>query len=533
MNISRLAIRYSRVTIAFWIGITIAGFVALNSLEYNLFPDVTFPVVIIRAQSQMLTEIEIEKGLVIPIEESLKTLPGLTALESIIYPQQTIVNLIFDTGIEITEASNKVNSILKKISFPKNTNWEVIPFNFNESTALSYVLNSERYSLSELAKIAQSKIIPAFQSVSGVQRVELLGNISSGSTLVRFNSRDAIALQIVKTSQGNTLEVVKQIAQIANGLQQELADTKLVLAETQAKYIQEATQATVDALIGAIAISIVTILAFLKDWRATLITAIAIPISLLGTLIVMAIAGFNLETLTLLALALVIGIIVDDAIVEVENIIRHLEEGKSPNKAALLATREIGFTVSVSTLTIVAVFLPVALMRGTLGQFFRPFGLTLSAAVLTSLLVARTLSPVLAVYFLKRKRHRQQKLNNSKLINFYRGLLSRSLNHRRSVIALAITVSVAGVALIPLIPQGFIPSLDRGEFNIFYQTSLPKMALDRSIERDNENFDRDHHANFSWLKKIAQSPETILLRRSLRVGTQLEQIVLNLPEVED
>jgi multidrug efflux pump subunit AcrB len=532
MNISRLAIRYSRVTIAFWIGIIIAGFVALNSLEYNLFPDVTFPVVIIRAHSQILTEIETEKRLVIPIEESLKTVPGLTDIESTIYPQQAIVNLIFDTGIEITEVSNKVNSILKKISFPKNTNWEVIPFNFNESTAVSYVLNSDRYSLSELTNIAQSKIIPAFQSVSGVQRIDLLGNISSGSTLVRFNGRDAIALQIVKTSQGNTLEVVKQIAKIANGLQQELADTKLVLAETQAKYIREATQATIDALIGAIAISIVTIFAFLKDWRATLITAIAIPISLLGTFIVMAIAGFNLETLTLLALALVIGIIVDDAIVEVENIIRHLEEGKSPYKAALLATREIGFTVSVSTLTIVAVFLPVALMRGTLGQFFRPFGLTLSAAVLTSLLVARTLSPVLAVYFLKRKRHRQQEPNNSKLINLYRGLLSLSLNHRRSVITIAITISVAGVALIPLIPQGFIPSLDRGEFNIFYQTSLPKIAIDRSIERDNENFDRDNNTNFSWLQKIAQSPETILLRRSLKVGTQLEQIVLNLPEVE-
>ena len=533
MNISRLAIRYSRVTIAFWLGISVAGIIALNSLQYNLFPDVTFPVVIIHVQSQISADIDVEKQLTIPIELSLKSLPGLTELESTTYPQQTVVNLLFDTNIKITEATDRVNNILKNISFPKNTDWEVIPFNFNELNAVSYVLYSDRFSLTELANLARLKIIPAFQSVSGVQRIDLLGNINFDLNLVSFNGRDAIALQIVKKSQGNTLEIVTQTAQIANKLQQQLADTNLVLAETQARYIKEAIQATIDASIGALVISIITIFAFLKNWRATLITAIAIPVSLLGTFIVMAIAGFNLETLTLLALALVIGIIVDDAIVEVENIIRHLEKGKSPYKAALLATREIGFTVSISTLTIVAVFLPVALMGGTLGQFFRPFGLTLSAAVLTSLLVARTLSPVLAVYFLKSKRqNQQQELTNSRLISLYRGLLSRSLNHRRAVIAIAVTISVAGVALIPLIPQGFIPSLDRGEFNIFYQTSLPNITIDRSIDRENENFDRDDNSNFSWLKKIARSPETILLRRSLKVGTQLEQIVLNFPEVE-
>ena len=243
----------------------------------------------------------------------------------------------------------------------------------------------------------------------------------------------------------------------------------------------------------------------------------------------MAIAGFNLETLTLLALALVIGIIVDDAIVEVENITRHLEAGKSPYKAALLATREIGFTVSISTLTIVAVFLPIALMGGTLGQFFRPFGLTISVAVLTSLLVARTLSPALAIYFLERGQSTQQLLtDNLKFSNLYRRLLSWSLSHRQKVIAIAIIISLAGVALIPLIPQGFIPSLDRGEFNVFYRTSLPKIEL----EKPTEPKDTDNNTNFSWLKKIAQSPEKILLRRSLRVGTELERVLLSIPEVE-
>ncbi|WP_144875011.1 efflux RND transporter permease subunit [Hyella patelloides] len=526
MNISQLAIKYSRITIAFWVGIAVTGIIALNSLQYNLFPDVTFPVIVIRAQSQVNTVVETEQQLTIPIELALKDLPGLANIESTTYRQQILVNLSFDTGIDINEAVDNVDKNLKKVSFLTETTWKVIPFNLNESTAVSYVLISESYSLLELANIAKSKVIPAFQDISEVQKVNILGK--SEQNLVHFNGKNAVALQIVKTAKGNTLEIVRQVAQITDKLQQQLTDTQLVLAETQAKYIQEATQATIDALVSAIAISVITIFAFLKNWRATLITAIAIPISLLGTFIAMAIAGFNLETLTLLALALVIGIIVDDAIVEVENIIRHLEEGQSPNNAALLATHEIGVTVSVSTLTIVAVFLPIALMGGTLGQFFRPFGLTISVAVLTSLLVARTLSPVLAVYFLKRRNHYQQNKNDSRLINLYRGLLSWSLYHRQQVIAIAIAVSLGGVALIPLIPQGFIPSLDRGEFNILYQTSLPNIKIEKTVDRE----DRANSSSFGWLKKIAQSPEKILLRRTLKIGTQIEQTVLDFPEVE-
>ena len=200
-----------------------------------------------------------------------------------------------------TTNEGRQEQALQKISFVTKPNWEIVPFNLNESTAVSYVLTSDRYPLEDLTNIARSQIIPAFQTVSGIQRIDILGN--SQQNLIRFNGKDAIALNIVKTSQGNTLEVVKQVALVAQNLQQKLADIQLAVAETQAKYIQEATQATIDALIAAIAISVVTIFAFLKNWRATLITAIAIPVSLLGTFIVMAIAGFNLETLTLLALA--------------------------------------------------------------------------------------------------------------------------------------------------------------------------------------------------------------------------------------
>ncbi|HEY9617387.1 MAG TPA: efflux RND transporter permease subunit, partial [Microcoleaceae cyanobacterium] len=215
---------------------------------------------------------------------------------------------------------------------------------------------------------------------------------------------------------------------------------------------------------------------FLWNWKATLISALAIPTSLLGTAIIMAMLGLNLETITLLALALVIGIIVDDAIVDVENIARHIEEGEAPRQAAIIATDEIGLTVTAATLTIAAVFLPVAFMGNVVGQFFKPFGIVVSASVLISLLVARTLSPLLAAYWLKPPRNRtNQGVQPLSFSRPYYRLLSWSLQHRWLVVGIAVLSLAVGIALIPLIPQGFIPKLDRGEFNVTYTAPLPKL----------------------------------------------------------
>ena len=201
--------------------------------------------------------------------------------------------------------------------------------------------------------------------------------------------------------------------------------------------------------------------------------------------------------------------------------------------------------MTVSTLTIVAVFMPIALMDNNVGQFFKPFGLTVSVAVLTSLLVARTLSPVLAVYFLRKKSVGAQKLENSPpsppnlggtrlesptgLGNNYRKLLKWSLSHRPIVIAIAIMSLVIGIALIPYIPKGFIPQLDRAEFNVTYTTSLPKLVTKSPTI---SNPEPTNSQNFSWLNNIARSPQRILLRRTLRIGEQIEPVILSLPDVE-
>jgi len=557
-NFSRLAIEYSRLTICFWLAIAIAGLFAFSSLKYSLFPAVNFPVVIIRAQGETSSVLATEAQITNPLEETLANTPGLAQLFSSTYAGQTVISLLLDTDIEIEAATAAVEASVDRVSLSSQTDLEIIPFNLNETSAISYVLTNNQENLTQLKAIANTEIIPTIEQLPGVQRVDLLGSLASNlnqdiptansNTLIHFNGVQAISFQVIKQANANTLEVVRQVEQEVAKLKPRLTDTAITLAETPAGYIREATKATIETLLGAVALAILVIFPFLRNFKATLITAIAIPVSLLGTFIVMAVAGFNFETLTLLALALAIGIIVDDAIVEVENIMRHLEEGESPREAALSATREIGLTASISTLTIVAVFLPIGLMGGTLGQFFRPFGITISAAVITSLLAARTLVPALAVYWLSRRDVKTVDTQRGIFANRYRDLLQWSLNHRRQVIGIAIASFIAGIALIPLIPQGFVPQLDRGEFKIVYTTALPKitnsptvgakrpkgLASRRSLPNVNveEKGISPSESNFSWLKNIARSPEQILLRRTLSVGQQIETSVLDNPKVE-
>ncbi|MEM9273879.1 MAG: efflux RND transporter permease subunit [Cyanobacteria bacterium P01_F01_bin.143] len=540
LNLSQFAIAHPRFTLSFWLAIIIAGLLAFSSLKYALFPDITFPVVIVKSQAPLETVLATEKELTKPLEQSLQSLPQLDDLISSTYAEQSIVTVIFNPGINLESATADTKEKINQLTFPPETDLEIIPFNLNESKAVSYALTSETKSLSELAQIARTQIIPSLEKLAGILKVNLLGDSAVVSqeatktfpTLVSFQQQNAIALEIVKTSNANTLEIVQQVAITIETWQSKLPEIQINLAQTQADYIREATQSTIDVLGGAIILAIIVIFGFLRSLTATLITALAIPISLLGTFIFMAIAGFNLETITLLALALTIGIIVDDAIVEVENIIRYLDAGHSPKQAVILATREIGFTVSVSTLTIVAVFLPIALMNNNVGQFFKPFGLTVSAAVITSLLVARTLSPVLAVYFLKKRGTGQGSRGVGEVGRFtlyYRKLLEWSLSHRPMVLGIAVISLIIGIVLIPYIPKGFIPQLDRGEFNVIYTTSLPKLVTKSNV---NTNSEQQSNSNFSWLNNLARSPKKIILRRTLRIGSKIEPIILSLPDVE-
>ncbi|GAP99152.1 efflux RND transporter permease subunit [Leptolyngbya sp. NIES-2104] len=522
-NISRIAIAKPALTICIWIFITVAGLFAFSSLKYALFPDITFPVVVVNAQAPLTVTTETEKQVTAPIEQALKSIEGLNDLRSSTFPNQTAVSLSFAVGTSLEESGQRVEAAMKSVTLPKDSKYTVTALNLNESAAVSYAIESTSRNLQDLVNVTNNQIVPQLTKIPGVLKVNVLGagGNEQGATLTRFNGKDALSVQVIKRGNANTLEVVDAAEKEIATLRQNLSNVTITLAATQAEFIRRATHSTIEALIEAIVLSIIVIFPFLRSWRATLISALAIPISLLGTFIVMAFFGFNLETITLLALALVIGSVVDDAIVDVENISRHIEDGATPREAALHATNEIGLTVTAATFTAVAVFLPIGLMGGVIGQFFKPFGITVSAAMIMSLLVARTLSPVLSIYMLRKRPGQNQNHTNgiwSRFSDVYYRLLRWSLRHRLIVVGIAIASFAAGIAIIPMIPQGFIPKLDRGEFNVRYTAPLPQIPPQEEIAR--------------IVASGGQVPQINPLQDSLNVAKQLEDAVRKSPDVQ-
>ncbi|MBX5156661.1 efflux RND transporter permease subunit [Rhizobium sp. NZLR8] len=207
---------------------------------------------------------------------------------------------------------------------------------------------------------------------------------------------------------------------------------------------------------GAI-LAIIVVWLFLRDWRATILSAVALPLSVIPTFLVMYLTGFSLNIVTLLALSLVVGILVDDAIVEIENIARHLQMGKRPIDAALEAADEIGLAVIATTFTLVSVFLPTAFMSGIPGLIFRQFGITAAVAVLASLVVARLLTPMMAGYFMKAHPTEEK---DGRIMRAYIAIVKAAMNRRKTTVAVTAIVVALSLSTIPLLKSGFLPASD-------------------------------------------------------------------------
>lgn len=272
---------------------------------------------------------------------------------------------------------------------------------------------------------------------------------------------------------------------IAEQVERALADIRLAhpdfnstLVSGSVAYTIEQYRGSMQMLLEGALLAILVVWWFLGDWRATLVAAAALPLSILPTFALLPAMSFSLNTLTLLALAVVAGILVDDAIVEIENIERHRRQGKTLLEATSDAVTEIALAVAATTLTLVVVFLPTALMPGIAGMLFRQFGWTAVIAVLASLLVARLLTPLLAVHWLKH--HAAKSDQHGPWMQRYLAAVHWCLAHRKTTIAAALCFLIGSFALVPYIPTGFIPSSDRG----FVEVSLelpPGASLDDSL----------------------------------------------------
>lgn len=298
-------------------------------------------------------------------------------------------------------------------------------------------------------------------------RLDQLANVRDTkgelSSIALVDGKPVIAFEITRTKGSSEITVAKAVRAAVDKLNAAHGSLKIVEVIDSVAPVQENFDGSMFLLYEGAIFAILVVWWFLRDVRATFVAASALPLSIIPTFIGMHYFGFTLNTVTLLALALVVGILVDDAIVEVENIVRHLHMGKSPYQAAMEATEEIGLAVVATTFTLVSVFLPTAFMSGVPGKFFKEFGWTAALAVMASLVVARLLTPLMAAYMLKPIGKQEA---DSKLMARYLQWVDWCLNHRALTSVLALAFFVASLMLIPLLPKGFVPAPDRGQTQV-------------------------------------------------------------------
>jgi HAE1 family hydrophobic/amphiphilic exporter-1 len=290
--------------------------------------------------------------------------------------------------------------------------------------------------------------------------------------------RPAIVLAVKRQPGANTVEVSRMVRErLAELTRQAPGDATLRMLYDRADFINGSIHEVKFTLGLAIILVVGVIFLFLRNPRATLISALALPTSLIGTFALMKVFGFSLDNLSLMAITLAVGFVVDDAIVVLENIVRYREKGETPMQAALTGTREIGFTVVSMTLSLVAVFIPIIFMSGLVGRLFREFALTVTIAILISGVVSLTLTPMLSSRFLK-DGERHGRLYNllergfDRVRDTYGVTLTWSVDHWRTMLTVAALILVLSVYLFGVIPKGFIPSEDTGQ--IIADTKAPE-----------------------------------------------------------
>jgi multidrug efflux pump subunit AcrB len=293
-------------------------------------------------------------------------------------------------------------------------------------------------------------------------RLEELGTVTDGAaearTFARLDGQPIVAFGILRAKGASDASVSDLVEQHIAKIRQAHPEVQLIKVDTQVDNTIGNFHSAMETLIEGAILAVMVVFVFLRNIRATIVAAIALPLSVLPTFWAISALGFSLNLVTLLAITLVTGILVDDAIVEVENIVRHMQMGKSAWRASREAADEIGLAVIAISMTIVAVFSPVSFMGGIAGQYFRQFGLTVAVSVLFSLMVARLITPVAAAYILRS--HGEAAEREGALLRLYTHLMRRSLRHRWLTLALGLTLFGGSIASTKLLPSGFMPPDD-------------------------------------------------------------------------
>jgi multidrug efflux pump subunit AcrB len=347
------------------------------------------------------------------------------------------------------------------------------------------------------AALAQATIaLPSGRHVRLAELGQIIDSYEEPKSFGRNNGDPVVMMAVFRSKGASEVSVAEVTAEVVDDIRAKYPDISVSLVDDAVYYTHGNYEAALDTLIEGSALAVLVVFIFLRNWRATLIAAVALPLSAIPTFWVMEMVGFSLNLVSFLALTLATGILVDDAIVEIENIARHIRMGKTPYRAAIEAADEIGLAVIATTSTIIAVFVPVSFMPGIPGQYFRQFGITVAVAVLFSLLVARLITPMMAAYFMTARDSGHGEARDGVFMRFYLWLVRKSTAVPRLfgsrfrfpayylTLLVAIGVVIVSVMLMLQVPGNLFPPDDESRFSV--SVELPPGSTLAETDRTTE-----------------------------------------------
>lgn len=468
--LTKLALRGRFVTLALMIAIIAGGAFSLTKIQIELFPDIEFPAVTISTFYPDASSQEVLDGVSIPIEDALDGIGEITSLTTISAPSISQVIIQTNFGDDMAAIEREINRRLGGLSFPEGVVPEVARLNPDEFPIIEMAIIGDD-DIGSLVSLVRDQIVPELESIPGIVSASIPRGLEDGLSIARANGRPAVTLGILKEPDANTIEVAKLVEEKLDRLRTKLpGDIEFVEISNQAPAIQASIDdLTQHVLLGSV-FAIAVMFAFLMSVRPTLISSIAIPVSVFVALIIMQLQGMSLNILTLGGLAIAVGRVVDDSIVVIENIFRHIQLGESRKDAAINGAREVAVPITVATVATVAVFVPLILAGGFIGIIFQPFALVVTYSLLASLVVALTIVPVLSVMFISGAREHTTNVierNYGRILNF-------ALARRWQTLLAAGVLGVMAISLLPFIPVNFIGGADSGTLSI--RVTVPDAA---------------------------------------------------------
>src|SRR5918999_1536903 len=393
MFLSDVSIKRPVFATMMMVALVVLGIVSYQRLAIDEYPDLTYPVVIVNTTYPGASPEVMVREVSKPIEEAVNTVQGIREVTSTSLEGASIVRILFNLGVNIDIARQDVQEKVARIrrQLPEDVEDPIIrTFDPNSSPIVSIAVQSQERSIRELTDLADEVISTRVEAIPGVGAEER-------RTGAEIDGVPAVSLDVLKISGSNTVAVADSVRAAIGELERTVPpDVKMTVVRDDSKRIREAVAAVEHELVLGAMLTIFIVYLFLNSWRSTVITGLTLPISIISAFFIMWVFDFTVNTITLLALSLLIGLLIDDAIVVRENIVRHIEMGKDHHRAAREGTSEIGLAVTSTTLAVVAVFIPVAFMGGMIGKIFLQFGVTVAFAVLVSLFVSFTLDPMLS-----------------------------------------------------------------------------------------------------------------------------------------